>query len=249
MFYKAVSDIPDFASRTGDQYAMSALISHIDNTKGINFESFELLGLNLGQYQSGKFGFMMLGLPMAAAAMMLNVPKENRKNVMGIYLSAAFTCFLTGFMGTHVSMTVSGGFIDYIVFGLVPYLNGAMDAMSAFGILIVTAAMGPIYFIAFYLAVKYGKVMVPGRDGAANAQLATKADYKELKASGTQVSATTDNKEAARMQKAAGIIKFLGGAENIENVDACASRLRVNVKDASKVDKNGIMSLGGSTVF
>jgi PTS system glucose-specific IIC component len=56
----------------------------------------EELGFNLGRFQSGKFAFMMFGLPMASLAMFLNVPKKNRKEVFGIYFSAAFTCFLTG---------------------------------------------------------------------------------------------------------------------------------------------------------
>jgi PTS system glucose-specific IIC component len=54
------------------------------------------LGYNLGRFQSGKFAFMMFGLPMGALAIWLNLPKENRKQVMGIYFSAAFTSFLTG---------------------------------------------------------------------------------------------------------------------------------------------------------
>lgn len=285
IFFSAVSNNEALYSKMGDQYMMAAVISNLDNKTGINFESFEYLGLNMGQYQSGKFGFMMLGLPMAAGAMYLNVPKENRKSVMGIYFSAAFTCFLTGItepleytflflapwlfygvhmplaaisfgfaglMGTHVSMTVSGGFIDYIVFGIVPFLAGAMDAMSAFGILMVVAAMGPIYFFAFYYAVKYGKVMVPGRDGSAGAQLATKADFKASKGldlEGNKISTNSakDDKEEARMEKARKIIEFLGGEENILDVDSCASRLRLTLVDNSKFDKAGVMSLGGTT--
>jgi PTS system glucose-specific IIC component len=53
----------------GDQTMMARLIANIDNSKGINFTSFQLLGLNLGRFQSDKFGFMLLGLPMAALAM------------------------------------------------------------------------------------------------------------------------------------------------------------------------------------
>ncbi|WP_369689472.1 PTS transporter subunit EIIC [Williamsoniiplasma luminosum] len=193
----------------GDQYMMQAVIG---GSSMMNFTLLENLGLNLGRFQSGKFGFMLLGLPMAGLAMWLTVPKENRKSVMGIYFSAAFTCFLTGitepleysflflapwlFYGvhmplaatsfflagalqTHVSMTVSGGIIDYIVFGIIPFVSGLMKWQSAFGILIVAAAMAPLYFFAFYFAVKAGKVEVPGREGA---KLFTKADFKNKKA-------------------------------------------------------------------
>jgi PTS system glucose-specific IIC component len=94
---------------------------------------------------------------------------------------AAISFMLAGMLQTHVSMTVSGGFIDYIVFGIIPFVNGAMTATSAFGVLGVAALMGPVYFCAFYFAVKYGKVMVPGRDSSGPAELFTKDDYKASK--------------------------------------------------------------------
>ncbi|AVN64955.1 PTS sugar transporter [Mesoplasma florum] len=281
-------DYTDLWQSMGDQTMAYKVIA---NTKVLNFTDLEALGLNIGRFQSGKFGFMLLGLPMAGLAMWLNVPKENRKEVMGIYFSAAFTCFLTGitepieytflflapwlfygvhmplaaisflFAGlfkTHVSMTVSGGFIDYIVFGVIPYFGSkAMSAKSAFAILGVSAAMAPAYFFGFYFAVKYGNVMVPGRDGSTNVQLATKAEYKAskgLNVDGSKIeegkstkASAKDAVEEARIQKATKIIEFLGGEANIVDVDACASRLRLTVKDGSLVDKDGIISLGGAT--
>ncbi|AUF83930.1 PTS sugar transporter [Mesoplasma syrphidae] len=294
-FFTTVTGNKDLFEAMGDQTMMARLIANIDNSKGINFTSFQLLGLNLGRFQSGKFGFMLLGLPMAALAMWFNVPKENRKNVMGIYFSAAFTCFLTGitepieytflflapwlfygvhmplaaisfmFAGmlqTHVSMTVSGGFIDYIVFGIIPFFNGAMSATSVFGVLGVAAVMGPVYFCAFYFAVKYGNVMVPGRDTSGPTELFTKDDYKaskgqnrdgskivavEASTGASKWTASSNPTEIARYEKAAKIIEFLGGEANITDVDSCASRLRLTVIDSSVVNKDGIMSLGGST--
>ncbi|WP_342748158.1 PTS transporter subunit EIIC [Spiroplasma floricola] len=271
---------PDLWQSMGDQTIAYKVIA---NSKVLNFTDLEMLGLNIGRFQSGKFGFMLLGLPMAGLAMWLNVPKENRKSVMGIYFSAAFTCFLTGitepieytflflapwlFYGvhmplasisfllaglfkTHVSMTVSGGFIDYIVFGVVPFFGSkAMSAKSCFAVLGVAGIMAPAYFFSFYFAVKYGKVMVPGRDGSAEAKLATKADYKASKGQnldGSKIEKNKSSAETARIEKATKIIEYLGGEANIEYVDACASRLRVTVKDSSIVDKEGILSLGGA---
>ncbi|WP_025734734.1 PTS transporter subunit EIIC [Williamsoniiplasma luminosum] len=210
----------------GDQYMMQAVIG---GSSMMNFTLLENLGLNLGRFQSGKFGFMLLGLPMAGLAMWLTVPKENRKSVMGIYFSAAFTCFLTGitepleysflflapwlFYGvhmplaatsfflagalqTHVSMTVSGGIIDYIVFGIIPFASGLMKWQSAFGILVVAAAMAPLYFFAFYFSVKAGKVEVPGREGA---KLFTKADFQAKKAE-PKVEKTVDEKPEVKVE-------------------------------------------------
>ncbi len=270
----------DLWKSMGDQTMAYKVIA---NSEVLNFKDLDILGLNIGRFQSGKFGFMLLGLPMAGLAMWLNVPKENRKSVMGIYFSAAFTCFLTGitepieytflflapwlFYGvhmplasisfllsglfrTHVSMTVSGGFIDYIVFGIIPFFGSkAMSATSVFAILGVAGIMAPAYFFSFYFAVKYGNVMVPGRDGSSDVKLATKADYKEAKGQNVDDIKIENNKsssENARVQKATKIIEFLGGENNIVDVDACASRLRVTVKDGSVVDKEGIISLGGA---
>ncbi|WP_027124004.1 PTS transporter subunit IIABC [Mycoplasmoides pirum] len=53
-------------------------------------------GVNPGQYEQGKFPFMIFGLPAAAGAMVMAAPKTNRKYAMSIIGSAALTSFLTG---------------------------------------------------------------------------------------------------------------------------------------------------------
>ncbi|AKU80031.1 PTS transporter subunit EIIC [Spiroplasma turonicum] len=274
--------LEDKSQLIGDQYMMywvlgaknklSALGGIYENSTEplLNFDDLAQMGLNLGRFQSGKFGFMLFGLPAAGIAMWLNVPKENRKSVMGIYFSAAFTSFLTGitepieftflflapwlfygvhmplaaiafmlagFAKVHVSMTVSGGMIDYIVFGLIPFYLKT----NAHWAIVIGLGMAPIYFFAFYFAVKYGKVQVPGRAG--EVKLFTKSDFKSKKENKDQ---DGGNKQAAVI-KATKIIEYLGGESNIKSVDSCASRLRVTVIDASIVDKQGIMSLGGAT--
>lgn len=45
---------------------------------------------------------------------------------------------------------------------------------------------------------------------------------------------------------AAQILKALGGAENIENVTACITRLRVTLHDFSHVDHNALKELGAA---
>jgi len=45
------------------------------------------------------------------------------------------------------------------------------------------------------------------------------------------------------------IIEALGGAENIDDVDACITRLRVSVKDGEKVDKEALRKLGATDVL
>lgn len=279
--YTLIKSKPDLFGAQGDQFMAQQILIH---AKDFNFTDAQNLGLNVGRFQSGKFGFMLLGLPAAALAMWLAAPKENRQQVFGIYFSAALTCFLTGitepieytflfvapwlFYGvhmplasiafwatgalqTHVTQTVSGGFIDYIVFAVIPYFGSkAMTAKSAFGVLGVAVALAPVYFFSFYFLIKIFNVKTPGRDlMVGEARLFTKADYKASKGltvDGSKIT-SADDKEEARLAKATTIIEYLGGEENIVDVDSCASRLRLTVVDSSKANIDGIKSLGGST--
>jgi len=50
-------------------------------------------------------------------------------------------------------------------------------------------------------------------------------------------------------ETAAEVLKALGGKENIDDVDACITRLRVAVRDVSKVDKERIKALGATAVL
>lgn len=44
--------------------------------------------------------------------------------------------------------------------------------------------------------------------------------------------------------KAAEIVAGLGGKENIESLEACITRLRVNVRDAEKIDEDALKAAG-----
>ena len=50
-------------------------------------------------------------------------------------------------------------------------------------------------------------------------------------------------------REAAQVLLALGGAENLDDVDACITRLRVSVKDPSQVDKDKLRKLGATGVF
>ncbi|WP_381415210.1 PTS transporter subunit EIIC [Spiroplasma endosymbiont of Anurida maritima] len=250
-----------FEGQAGDQFAMYAVLSN----NILTFTDIEKMGLNLGRFQTGKFPFMMFGLPAAAVAMWLTVPKESRKQVMGIYFSAAFTSFLTGItepieytflfvapwlfygvhmplaaisffamgaLNVHVTQTISGGFIDLIVFGVIPFAKGT----NFYHIFWIGPIMGAAYFFAFFFLIKWRNVGIPGRTEE-NAKLYTKADFRGKKSKSSAQEAT--------IEKSRKIIEALGGNENITNVDSCASRLRVTVVDNTLVKKDDIIALGG----
>lgn len=208
-------------------------------------------------FMSGKFPFMIFGLPGAALAMYTTSLPKNKKVVGGMLLSVAVTSMLTGItepieftflflapalyylvhvplcgisfmlmdlLNVRIGQTFSGGFIDYTLFGIIPQATG--QDVGAIWVPVVGVVYFVIYFIIFRWFILKFNVMTPGR--GEDVSLKTKADYK-AKQEGKEVKAG----ELSALDQA--ILEALGGADNIVNLDACITRLRVTVKDASLV--------------
>nr|WP_275576033.1 PTS transporter subunit EIIC [Photobacterium swingsii] len=195
---------------------------------------------------TGGFLPMMFGLPAAAFAMYRCAEDKNKNKIKGILFSAALTSFLTGitepieftflfvapalyavhavleglsYMLMHmldvaVGITFSRGLIDFTFFGL---LQGTAKTSYQW-ILILGPVYSVVYYFLFSFLIRRFNYSTPGRNEAEN-KLYTRKDVNEQKESGLT--------EA--------IVEQLGGIENIENIDACITRLRVTVKDASLV--------------
>ena len=207
-----------------------------------------------GTFMTGKFPFMMFGLPAAALAIYQEAKPENKKAVAGIMGSAALTSFLTGIteplefaflfvapvlFGVHalmaglsfmimqilnvkIGMTFSGGIIDFILFGIIP------NRTPWYLVIVVGAVYALVYYSLFRILIRKFNLKTPGRED----------DNEKL--------STTNPSEASL---ASGVLKALGGKENIENLDACITRLRVIVKDVSKVNKDELKALGAAGVM
>lgn len=225
-------------------------------------------GTNIGQYMQGKFSFMIFGLPAAAAAMIMAAPKENRKASISVLAAAGFTSLLTGItepieftflflapwlfwgfhavmaalsfglmnwiglifpdLAPHIGMTFSGGLLDWVIFGAVQENGGSNSWWSiVFGL-----GFAPIYYFFFYWAIKRFDIGTPGRGG--NTKLFTKKDYLDRKEGQIQLSGNLGNIDMHSVE----IIKAYGGLKNIKNVDACITKLRIEVDDQSKVNEN-----------
>ena len=211
-------------------------------------------------FMSGKFPFMIFGLPGAALAMYSTSLPKNKKVVGGMLLSVAVTSMLTGItepieftflflapalyylvhvplcgisfmlmdlLNVRIGLTFSGGLIDYTLFGIVPQATG--QDVGAIWVPVVGVFYFVIYFILFRWFILKFNVMTPGRGD--DLTLKTKEDYK-AKQNGKEV------KEGELSSLDQAILEALGGADNIVNVDACITRLRVTVKDASLVKDN-----------
>ena len=209
---------------------------------------------------------ILMGL---AFAMFKNVDADKRPKYKSMFLSASVAVFLTGVTEPLEYMFM---FAAPALYGVYAVLQGLAFAMAdiislrvhSFGVLEfatripmslkaglwldvvnfiwITAAFAvAMYFIASFM-IKRFKFATPGRlgnytDFDGEGETTTVAD-------GSTSDATTDE---ARL--ALDIIEAFGGQENMADVDACMTRLRVTVLDESKVaeDKEWI-KLGASGV-
>lgn len=222
------------------------------------------------RYFSGEFIFMIFGLPGAALAMYRTAKPEKRKQAGGLLLSAALASMFTGitepiefsflfvapmlfgvqvvlagscYMVAHmlniaVGLTFSGGLIDLLLFGI---LQG--NAKTSWLLII---PCGIVYFFLYYFIfsflIKKFNLKTPGReDDDVETKLFTKADYNAKKAGD---SGSSGKAEGTFDERSAAIMLGLGGKDNISDVDCCATRLRVTVKDAGKVKEDVLKSTG-----
>ena len=222
------------------------------------------------RFMAGKFPFMMFGLPGAALAMYQCAKPEKKKAAGGLLLSAALTAFLTGitepleftfifvalpmyavhcvlaglsFMLMHilnvgVGMTFSGGFIDLVLFGVMQ----GNDKTHWMWVVVVGAVYFVLYYIIFRFMISKFNYKTPGRDDAEEVKLYTRADVNARNAASGSVPAGNDPVSAL-------IVEGLGGADNLSDVDCCATRLRCTVKDAALVRQDVLKASGASGVI
>ena len=230
------------------------------------------------RFMAGKFPFMVFGLPAAAFAMYRAALPSKKKVVGSLLLAAAVTSFLTGitepleftflfvapvlyvvhcvlaglaFMlmdifNVFIGMTFSGGVIDYALFGLLP--SGAGVPTNWIWVLVVGAVYAVIYYFVFYFMITKMNLKTPGRDEEEETKLYSKADFQAQKGGNVETAATSTGKGEIA-EKAPAVLAALGGEENIVSVDACITRLRVEVKDKSKVNKDELKNLGAAGVM
>ena len=208
-----------------------------------------------GTFMTGKFPFMMFGLPAAALAMYHEAKTEKKKIAAGILFSAALTSFLTGitepieFAFLFVAPVL---FAIHCVFAglsfmLMQILNvkigmtfsGGLIDYTLFGIipnrtswwLVIPAGLGlaVIYYFGFRFFIRKFDLKTPGRED----------DDDEM-----NVNVDTNGTDLA-----AKVLEALGGAENIKSLDACITRLRVVLDDAEKVDKEKLKALGAAGIM
>ncbi|MFI3069521.1 PTS transporter subunit EIIC [Streptococcus suis] len=213
------------------------------------------------RFFAGRFATMIFGLPASCLAMYHAIPKENRKKVGSFYSSSALTSLLTGItepiefsflfvapwlyvvhafldglsflvadlLQIRIGNSFSGGLIDYLIFGVFQ----GNDKTNWIYVIPVGLLWAAVYYLVFKFLVTKFHVLVPGMESS------NQASHSEKVLSNG--SSLRDN--------AIAIIDALGGADNIENVTACATRLRVSLRNSGLVDKGVIQSIGATAVL
>ena len=234
-------------------------------------KSTTVFSVSATRFMAGKFPFMMFGLPGAALAMYQCAKPEKKKAAGGLLLSAALTAFLTGitepleftfifvalpmyavhcvlaglsFMLMHilnvgVGMTFSGGLIDLVLFGVMQ----GNDKTHWMWVVVVGAVYFVLYYIIFRFMISKFDYKTPGRDDAEEVKLYTRADVNARSAASGSTAPAGDDPVSAL------IVEGLGGADNLSDVDCCATRLRCTVKDVALVKQDVLKASGASGVI
>lgn len=211
-----------------------------------------------GIYMTGFFPFMMFGLPAACLAMYHTAKKSNKKAVYGLLASAAFCSFFTGvtepiefsFMflapglylvhallaGITAAITValpiragfsfSGGAVDMVLSSFTPL------AQNPWLLIPVGIVVGVIYYLVFRFVIAKFNLKTPGRED------------DDVEAEKKVVLSNDNFTEVAKI-----VLEGLGGKGNVTSLDNCVTRLRLEVKDYTKVDEKKIKSAGVAGVM
>lgn len=212
----------------------------------------ENVPLTAGKFMGGEFPVMMFGLPAAALAIYHSAKKENRKVVGGLMLSGALTSFLTGIteplefsflfvapllffihavldgfgflimylLNVHLGYTFSGGFIDFLLLNILP------NKTAWWLVIPVGIVYAILYYFIFRFIIQKLNYKTPGRED------------KEMQNNSVSVSELPFK-----------VLDAMGGKENIKHLDACITRLRVEVNEKSQVDVESLKQLGASGVL
>ena len=158
-------------------------------------------------------------------------------------IMAGLSFFLMDILNVVIGMTFSGGLRDFTLFGILP--AGAGVPTNWIRAILVGAGYAVVYYFLFKTLILKLNLKTPGREGdEEEAKLYSKADFQAAKGLDGKEAPNKANGKDEIVQKAPEVLAALGGEENAVSIDACITRLRVEVKDKSKVDKDKLKALG-----
>jgi PTS system N-acetylglucosamine-specific IIC component len=182
-----------------------------------------------------EFAFMFVAFPLYVVHAVLT----------GLSLAVAYL------LDIHLGFSFSAGLIDLLLYGTAPAAKN-IPLLIVMGLVFFV-----VYFLLFWFAIRKWNMRTPGRepenefeaeevanlgDGSDGATAVTSS------ASGSVTDTLTAPAPVATDSKAEQLIAAFGGRENLVNVDACITRLRMEVADKSKVDQARLRTLGAAGV-
>lgn len=192
-----------------------------------------------------EFAFMFVAFPLYVVHALLT----------GLSLAIAYV------LDIHLGFSFSAGLIDLLLYGTAP-------AAKNIPLLLI---MGAVFFVVYYVMFRWvivkWNMRTPGREPEEEfeaEQAANLTDEPVLVVAGPTASsaletpagtaaavavATATGAGLVADSKAEQLIAAFGGRENLVNVDACITRLRMEVADKSKVDKARLKALGAAGVI
>jgi N-acetylglucosamine PTS system EIICBA or EIICB component len=230
-----------------------------------------------GGYMAGFFPIMMFGLPGAAVAMIAAAKPEKRAAVAGVMGSAAFTALLTGvtepiefafmfvapflfllhaiFTGVSLYVCYALGIRDGFNFsaGVIDYVLNRNHGAHILWLLPIGVAFFIIYFLVFYFSIKVFNLKTPGRENEGVESVASSFIYDEYQVISETTESSFDDRggetDSTESNRATAYIDALGGAINIDELDCCTTRLRLKLKDTSKINDAKLKALGAAGVL
>lgn len=203
---------------------------------------------------AGGYLFKMWGLPAAALAIWQAAPVQERTRIAGIMFAAALTSFLTGItepiefsflfvapvlyafhallaglaffvciaLEIKLGATFSHGLFDYLI--LFP------KSTNGLWLWVIGPLWALMYYGIFYFTILKFNLKTPGRGDN----------------TGVTVASVVTGSGDPLAQK---ILVALGGSQNIKNLDACITRLRVELHNMSAADISALKQLGAADVL
>ena len=251
--YEVLSGISKGSTVFGQDPLWLAWVTDLGNTKVSDpatyqhlLDTFTPARFKVGQ-MIGSFGILM-GV---ALAIYRNVDPDKKHKYKGMMIATALATFLTGvtepieymFMFVAMPLYLVYAVVQGAAFAMADIVNlrvhsfGSIEfltrtpmtikaglGMDIFNFIWVTILFAVImYFIANFMIQKFNYA-TPGRNG----------NYEQAEGD-VDASETSGSGKVAAASQAVNVINLLGGRANIVDVDACMTRLRVTVKDETKV--------------
>ncbi len=193
-----------------------------------------LTALLTGVTEPLEFAFMFVAFPLYVIHAVLT----------GLSLAIAYL------LDIHLGFSFSAGLADLLLYGTAPAAKN-IPLLLGMGVVFFV-----VYYVLFRFAITKWDLRTPGREPETDFEAQEQANLGEGTDSATAVivggaATATLTAPAATVteSRAEQVIAAFGGRENLVNVDACITRLRIEVADKDKVDQDRLKRLGAAGVI